>query len=132
MAGRHAGAMQRKSVYYCMNCNYAVPRGDHVVCGNKPHYFPSTGEYKRFLQLKRMELAAVISNLALQTRYRIHINGKLFCTYVPDFEYDITDTGEHVIEDYKGSRKHSDTSSKLRRKAAELYHGINVTLVGGK
>lgn len=72
----------------------AVPT---VVDGIK---FASKGESNRYLELKAMQKAGVISELRLQPVFRIEVAGELICKYRGDFLY--RENGREVVEDYKG------------------------------
>lgn len=69
--------------------------------------FMSAKEGRRFSELKLLERAGEISNLKLQPRYPLIVNGKKICTYVADFSFDER-KGEGVwapvVEDAKGFR----------------------------
>lgn len=62
--------------------------------------FDSQKEAKRYQELKLMQMAGAISNLELQKKYSIDINGVHVCFYVADFAY--VENGESVTEDVKG------------------------------
>lgn len=64
--------------------------------------FPSTGEANRWLALRTLEMNGVISDLKRQVRYVFEHNGVRIGSYVLDFEY--TQDGKRVHEDYKGMR----------------------------
>lgn len=120
---------RRVIVYVCLPCNEWLSDGLKVCpnCGSKAQHFPSKGEAKRYAHLKLRAGAGLISDLELQPAFPVKINGNLLCTYRADFRY--TESGATIIEDYKGSKNGQDPTSKLRRKAAELFYGINVKIV---
>lgn len=62
--------------------------------------FDSRKEARRFEQLKLMERAGQITNLELQPRFPLKVEGQLICTYVGDFLY--VERGKRVCEDTKG------------------------------
>lgn len=71
--------------------------------------FDSAIEYKRWCYLKVLQAEGRIENLVRQVPYTLipaqYKDGKcLFreCRYVSDMEYDIVETGEHIVEDVKG------------------------------
>lgn len=71
--------------------------------------FDSAVEYKRWCYLKELRAEGRIENLVRQVPYTLipaqYKEGKcLFreCRYVSDMEYDIVETGEHIVEDVKG------------------------------
>jgi hypothetical protein len=80
--------------------------------------FASKREAVRYSQLKLLERAGEISELKLQPRYPIAINGLHVCTYVADFEYRDCGATWRVTEDAKGV-KTKDFIIK-----AKLFHAI--------
>lgn len=94
------------------------------------HIFASKREMKRYADLKMLERAGEIRDLELQPKFPVEIGGKHFCTYTSDFRYWNVRLGEYVIEDCKSSGTAKDASYRLRKKAAQLAHGITVTEVG--
>jgi len=86
--------------------------------------FASKREMARFVELELLERAGAISNLEYQPRFPVTINGQKFCTYTADAAY--FENGERVVEDSKSTGTAKDAAYKLRKKAAELFHGIKV------
>ena len=90
--------------------------------------FDSQRELERYLVLKLMQKAGEISELKLQPKYpiviggieiriksrRYHVNGRIL-TYVADFRYRDTTTGELVIEDVKMQSGHLTEGYKIKR-----------------
>jgi hypothetical protein len=91
--------------------------------------FASKGEMMRYAKLRLMQRAGMITNIELQPRYDVPLNGEHFCTYTADFRYVVVASGETVIEEHKSSGTRQDAAYKLRRKAAILHHRIAVTEV---
>lgn len=98
-----------------------APREERTIDGRT---FDSKGEAQRYAALKLLERAGVISDLEVQPKFPVTINGQLYCTFTADFAY--TQNGERVIEDKKSSGTAKEPAYRLRRKAAELFHGIRV------
>jgi hypothetical protein len=86
--------------------------------------FDSRIEAKRYAELALLVKAGVISALRLQPSFKVDIAGKHFCTYTADFEY--VENGQIIVEEIKSSGTAKDAAYRLRRKAAELDHGIKV------
>lgn len=85
-------------------------------------WFASAREAKRYAELKLLERAGKIRDLALQPIFRLHAAGGAYvASYRADFTYK-TDT-ETVVEDAKGFRT---PLYKLKRKWLKLEHGIDV------
>lgn len=99
-----------------------APREERTIDGKT---FASKGEAQRYAELKLMERAKVISRLEIQPSFDVHINGQKLCTYTADFSY-LDAAGDLVIEDKKSSGTAKDPAYRLRKKAAELAHGIRV------
>ena len=90
--------------------------------------FASKREAARYAQLKLAEKAGFLKNLELQPSYPVEINGEHYCTYTPDFRYIEAQTGKQIIEEVKSTGTMKDAAYRLRKKAAELFHGIEVTV----
>lgn len=88
--------------------------------------FASLREARRFVELRQMERAGLISELICQPSFPVQIGDAHFCTYRADFSYNDTREGGLVIEDVKSTGSRKDEAFRLRRKAAELFHGITV------
>jgi hypothetical protein len=87
--------------------------------------FASKKEAGRYKTLKLLEKSNKISNLKLQPRFPIKINGALICTYVGDFEY--IEGGRLVIEDVKGLKSGSAYSMfRLKAKLMRAILGIEI------
>lgn len=66
------------------------------------HWFASGLEARRYQELKLLEYAGKIEDLALQQRYSLIVNRVPICTYVADFVYKDRETRETIVEDAKG------------------------------
>lgn len=100
--------------------------------------FDSKKEARRYIELKNLLSAGVISNLKLQPEFPLVVgvtpvkirsrgypNGRRV-KYVADFQYISTDTGELVVEDVKGM----DTStSRLKRALVEAIYDVQVRVI---
>lgn len=114
------------------------------------HRFPSRKEARRYGELKWLERAGEITELKLQPRFPIVINGKpvrypsgVALEYRGDFKYTETATGRIVVEDVKGVRKtprppgvkkprHEGTdtdASRIKRALVAAIYGIEVRIV---
>lgn len=83
--------------------------------------FASKKEAKRYGELGFLVKAKVITNLELQPRYPIVINGVKVTTYVADFRY--VEDGKTVVEDTKG---YKTDIYKLKKKLMSAVHGIEI------
>lgn len=77
--------------------------------GNVPtqidgHVFHSKLEARRYQELKALQVGGLISELELQPRFNIEINGVHICRYFADFRYYDNERKETVVEDAKGMR----------------------------
>src|SRR6185503_13093134 len=93
--------------------------------------FASKKEATRYATLKLLERAGKIRDLKLQPKFPVEINGRPFTIYSADFSYYDRELGRVVIEDSKSTGTAKDAAYRLRRKAAELAHGIVVVEVLG-
>ena len=95
--------------------------------------FDSGLEYKRWVYLKALEQSGEIKNLVRQVPYTLipaqYKNGKCLyreLKYISDFEYDITATEEHVVEDVKGIVL---PVFKVKQKLMYYQFGVEVRIV---
>lgn len=103
--------------------------------------FDSRKEARRYTDLKLLERAELIKDLQLQVKFELIpiqrepdtigkrggvIKGKVIerpVTYIADFVYIITDTGEKVVEDTKGFRTQEYI---IKRKLMLYIHGLRI------
>ena len=83
--------------------------------------FDSKKEASRFIELKLMLRAKMISRLVLQPKFPVKVNGQKICTYIADFMYERE--GKRIVEDVKGFK--TDVY-KLKKKLVKATHGIEV------
>lgn len=92
--------------------------------------FASKKEAKRYGELKILERAGEITDLKLQPRYPLVVNGMKVCTYVADFLYHNTFRGatmaQPIVEDAKGFKT---PEYKLKAKLFLALHGFPITEV---
>jgi hypothetical protein len=94
-------------------------------------HFASTGEGRRYRQLCLRLRAGEIRDLELQPRYPLVVNGVNVGTYVADFRYVETATGETVTEDFKGGKATITPVFRLKAKLVRALYGIVVQEVTG-
>lgn len=85
------------------------------------HLFPSQREASRYQDLRQMERAGLITNLRLQFRWPLEVNGVLLGHYVADFTF--TENGRTVVEDAKGMRTEM---YRWKRKHFEAQYGLQI------
>ena len=126
------GIRSATRTYVCRTCGlWALGKVAECInpnCRGPIAHFPSKAEARRYAQLRQMEHYGDIREIELQPRFPCHVSGVKVCTYIADFAY-VTREGERRVEDVKGSRRHTDTASALRRKLAEALFGITVRIV---
>ena len=91
--------------------------------------FDSKTEMVRYKELMILARAGVIRHLEMQPEFKVFINQQLYCTYTADFRYYDEDHRKWIIEDVKSNGTVKETAFKLRKKAAELYHGVEITII---
>ena len=85
--------------------------------------FHSKLERDRYLELKLLQQAGEVTDLELQVRVPLEVNGSKVCTWVVDFEYWSTEKQKLVWEDVKG---HQTRESKNKMKLAQaLYPDVS-------
>jgi hypothetical protein len=88
--------------------------------------FASKAEARHYQQLKLMEKGRAIHSLVLQPKFPLEVNGKKICTYIADFSYIVSDTGEFVVVDVKGVKT---DIYLLKKKMVDAILGIKITEV---
>lgn len=84
--------------------------------------FASKKEAHRYAALWLMARSGEISNLELQPKFPIVVNGKKVCTYIADFRYQ-NKQGDTIVEDVKGFLT---PVYRLKRKLMFAVFGINI------
>ena len=92
--------------------------------------FDSTGEWRRWLELKLLEKAGEIHALERQRRFKLEVNGVHVCDYVADFCY-FEDTlfQHHIVEDFKSLATMTPIFA-IKRKLMLACHGIEIRVTG--
>lgn len=85
-------------------------------------WFDSKAEAARFLDLRRLQRAGVITELVCQPVFPVTINGIRVFEYRADFQY-TDENGRSRIIDVKGVRT---PVYRLKKRIAEAYHGITI------
>ena len=88
--------------------------------------FDSKAELRRFHELKLLERAGEITNLELQPRFDLVVEGVKCGFYKGDFRYVDTRTGKEVVEDVKGVKT---PVYRLKRKLVRAIYGVDVVEV---
>ena len=88
--------------------------------------FDSKREARRYRELKLLESAGEIGNLALQPKFDLSVNGEKICSYYADFEYCDLRTGKTVVEDAKGVRTHE---YRIKKKLVRAIYGVTIVEV---
>lgn len=83
--------------------------------------FASRGEAARYKELCLLERGGAITNLRLQPRYPLVVNGVKIGTYVGDFLYD--EGGTEVLEDHKGMLT---PMYRMKKKLVKALYGIEI------
>ncbi len=84
--------------------------------------FDSTHEGKRYLVLREEQRHGFISDLTLQRRFDLIVNGKKVGFYKLDLDY--IRNGKRIYEDAKGVRT---AIYRLKKKMVEAQYGIEIT-----
>lgn len=85
------------------------------------YLFASRREAHRYSQLKLLEASGAITDLELQPKFPIIVNGVKVCTYVADFQYN--ENGAKVTEDVKGF---STPVYRLKKKLMKAVYDIDI------
>lgn len=85
--------------------------------------FHSRKERRRYEDLRLLERTGEISDLQLQVKYALEVNGLLICHYYADFKYFLTKERRWVVEDAKGFKT---DSYRIKCKLMRAVHGIEI------
>ena len=93
------------------------------------HKFDSKGEARRYTELRLLEKSGQIRELRLQVPFVLIDKSKhgRKVTYRADFTYIRSDTGEYIVEDFKGVRT---PVYKLKRRLMAERFGIEIMETG--
>src|SRR5574343_173201 len=86
--------------------------------------FDSKKESARYSDLKLMHRAGGITDLTLQPKFDIVINGQKVCSYIADFSY--VENGVTVVEDVKSEMTRKLPTYRLKKKLMKAVHSIEV------
>ena len=86
--------------------------------------FDSRKESARYSDLKLMHRAGAITDLTLQPKFDIVINGQKVCSYIADFSY--VENGVTVVEDVKSEMTRKLPTYRLKKKLMKAVHSIEV------
>ncbi len=91
------------------------------------HWWDSTGEYRRYQDLRLLERAGKLSNLELKPTLSLILNNVKLCRYTPDFRY--LEGEEWIYEDFKG---YQTPEFKLKKKLVKALLGIDIRITTAK
>lgn len=115
----------------------SAPAKENKLHAEKTDGYDSKKEAKRADELRLMQAAGQIKNLAEQVAFELippqrDKNGKLLergLNYIADFAYTDCKTGEYVVEDVKGYKNPASAPYRvfvIKRKLMLFRHGIRV------
>lgn len=87
--------------------------------------FDSHAEARRYQQLKALKESGQITELVLQQKFPLHVNGQKVSTYIADFTYK-NDGGLLIVEDAKGFKT---PVYQLKKKMMFAEYGIVISEV---
>lgn len=102
----------------------AVPQEERTFGGVK---FGSKIEMKRGVELMALQSAGLIKYLQFHPKFEVYFYEQLLCIYTADSTYLDLATKTQIIEEVKSKVTRLDQYYRLRRRAAEIYHNIEVT-----
>lgn len=86
--------------------------------------FDSKREAHRYQDLKIAQRCGVITNLRLQVKYPLEVNGVLIASYICDFEY--MEDGKKVVEDTKSEFTRKLMWYRMKKKLMLAIYGIEI------
>lgn len=93
------------------------------------HRFDSKLELKRYMELRTMQAAKLISELKVHPEFALHSpdpNGtpRRVCAYIADFSY-VRD-GKLVVEDCKNAVTRANSTYRLKRAMLQIEYGLTI------
>lgn len=89
--------------------------------------FDSRLEMEFYAELRQRELAGEIRDIEYHPSFPVEISGKPYAVYTADFSFvELMPASGLRIVDVKSTGSRKDAAFKLRKKAAELAHGIKI------
>lgn len=85
--------------------------------------FHSRKEALVYNSIKLAEKCGLVTDIELQPKFPIVLNGKKICTYIADFKYFDVKKNKTVIEDVKGFKT---PMYRLKKKLTEAQYGIEI------
>lgn len=85
--------------------------------------FASKKEAAHYVKLKAMEKVGIITDLTLQPKFPIVVNGYAIGFYAADFSYTVVSTGIRFVDDVKGMRT---AVYKIKKKLVEALYVIRI------
>lgn len=89
-------------------------------------FFDSKKELKRYKELRLLLKAGKIGFLARQVEYPLMIEGEKAASYIADFQYTDSETGETIVEDVKSDITRKLPVYRLKKKMMLLQHKIKI------
>lgn len=102
----------------------AVPQEERTFKGVK---FGSVIEMKRGAELMTLQSAGLIKYLQFHPKFEVYFHEQRLCIYTADSTYLDLSTKTQIVEEVKSKITRLDQYYRLRRRAAEIYHNIEVT-----
>lgn len=91
--------------------------------------FDSMKEAKRYKDLLMMLKAGEIGMLRIQVPYKFEKDGKKIGTYLADFVYVETKTGNTIVEDVKSDATRTHMYYRLKKRLMKAFYNIDITEV---
>ena len=92
--------------------------------------FASQAEARRYQELLLSGLAGDLTDLEIQPRFRIEVNGRHICDYVADFRYTLAGAAPSgspdVVEDVKSAWTRTLPVYRLKKKLMSAAYDIEV------
>ncbi len=88
--------------------------------------FHSAKEAARYIELKLMERVGEVTDIEVQPRLPLQVNGIKICDYVADFKYLDTKTNQLVYEDVKSPVTAKLPLYRLKKKLVLALYSIKI------
>lgn len=98
-----------------------------VSVKNEHGHFDSKAEFRRYMELRNLERAGVITDLRHHEVFDLVVNGVPITRYEADFVYQ--QDGEEVVEDVKGGTATMTAAFRMKARLMEALHGKKIEVI---
>lgn len=86
------------------------------------YVFDTQAECARWMELKLLAQVGEIQNLQRRVEYPLQVNGRMICSYTPDFRYE--QDGKTIVEDVRTAP--STQVARIKAHLMKAIHGMEI------